>query len=372
MARDTSTPVRPRKRLAKAEGKLEKEPGAGTGKKDFHAEYQRLLPLATRIIDGIANQMPALLAKHGVSLGVPIEKRVKDWSSLSQKIEGREPKKISDIQDIAGMRFILLFLRDLPALDVLINDNFDVVSSENTIDRLGSTQFGYQSTHYIVKLKDTWLGVPSYSDLGEIYVEIQVRTLSQHIWAASSHKLQYKKEESVPLPLRRTINRISALLETVDLELSRVLEERDAYIDSAGVTINDDDPLNVDLLQSLLDELLPPENKSDDEDYSELLEDLLTFDVNTVIKLRDLIISNKEHVEKAEARELSQRVEGGHVLGTSRARIDRNVFFNHMGLTREALVGQFGQSEVAKIINPHDLTYDFEDEVEDAHEDRAE
>lgn len=53
--------------------------------------------------------------------------------------------------------------------------------------------------------------------------EVQVRTVTQHVWAAASHVLQYKQEASVPLPVRRSIYRVSALLETVDLEFERVL-----------------------------------------------------------------------------------------------------------------------------------------------------
>jgi ppGpp synthetase/RelA/SpoT-type nucleotidyltranferase len=32
--------------------------------------------------------------------------------------------------------------------------------------------------------------------LGGLRAEVQVRTTAQHIWAAASHKLQYKHEES--------------------------------------------------------------------------------------------------------------------------------------------------------------------------------
>jgi ppGpp synthetase/RelA/SpoT-type nucleotidyltranferase len=60
--------------------------------------------------------------------------------------------------------------------------------------------------------------------------ELQLRTLAQHIWAVASHKLQYKREASVPVPIRRSINRVSALLEMVDLEFDRVLLEREQYV----------------------------------------------------------------------------------------------------------------------------------------------
>jgi putative GTP pyrophosphokinase len=62
--------------------------------------------------------------------------------------------------------------------------------------RLAEDQFGYASIHFAVELPASWLRVPSRAGLGGLRAEIQVRTTAQHIWAAASHKLQYKHEES--------------------------------------------------------------------------------------------------------------------------------------------------------------------------------
>lgn len=100
------------------------------------------------------------------------------------------------------------------------------------------------------------LSVPSLNTLGGLAAEIQVRTMAQHIWAASSHVLQHKNESNVPLPVSRSIHRVSALLETVDFELERVLIDRERY--SAEINLSSEEPLNVDSLRKLLDSLLPP------------------------------------------------------------------------------------------------------------------
>ena len=92
------------------------------------------------------------------------------------------------------------FLTDLDKIDELIRSTFEVMSPEDTADRLGEAQFGYQSLHYTIKVPLIWLEIPTMADFGDIQAEVQVRTLAQHIWAAASHKLQYKNEASVPPP----------------------------------------------------------------------------------------------------------------------------------------------------------------------------
>lgn len=194
-----------------------------------------------------------------------------------------------------------------------------------------------------MKLPEGWLSV---AGLGDLKAEIQVRTLAQHIWAAASHKLQYKHEANVPPPLRRSIHRVSALLETVDLEFERLLGERATYVESDIATLGSDEPLNVDVAQSLLSELLPSLNRVDDEPYAELLEDLVHFGVNTTGALRALINKHSQEILRTDANHVDAREAQDEYQGTSFDRIAAGVFFTHVGLTREALCEEFGNEVV--------------------------
>ena len=99
--------------------------------------------------------------------------------------------------------------------------------------------------------------------------------------AVASHYLQYKREKSVPLEVRRSINRVSALLETVDLEFERVLNERDVYV--TGITsVSPEERLNVNVLKAMLDENLPLANRTNDEAYDELVAELESVGVVNV------------------------------------------------------------------------------------------
>jgi GTP pyrophosphokinase len=252
-------------------------------------QYDAIRETAAKFCEKLREVVQALLSDNGVSLGVPLESRVKSWESIIEKTArlSLKPKDISQLNDLVGLRVILLFRRDVTKVCSLLSDCFSVVSREDASVRLAEAEFGYQSLHYIIKLPEGWLSVPVYREFRDLKAEIQVRTLAQHIWAAGSHILQYKHEAGVPIPVRRSIYRVSALLETVDLEFERVLAERESYISRLRELPATD--LNVDLLARILDQRLPQEDKMESEPYSELLDDLRHFHLNNSRDLSELI-----------------------------------------------------------------------------------
>lgn len=312
----------------------------------LQAQYSHKLKRANRLREMMTTQLTELLERGQISLGVPMESRVKTWISIAEKIQRKQLliPSIQALDDLVGIRLILLFRSDLAAAEKLITDTFDVLSSEDTAKRLGEAQFGYQSQHHVVRLPKPWLEIPSMADLGELKVEIQVRTLAQHIWAAASHKLQYKHEESVPPPLRRTINRASALLEIVDLEFDRVLNEREKYRTVGIPEEGEAEPLNVDNLASVLNETFPPANRHDgNEDYEVLLSDLKKLSVKTVADLRALLKKHYEAAMEDERNALAQRLRKKRNSGTTNQRTEAGVVLTYLGLTRSALYSEFGK-----------------------------
>lgn len=166
-----------------------------------------------------------------------------------------------------------------------------------------------------------------------------MRTLAQHMWAAASHMLQYKIESNVPEPIRRTINRVSALLETVDLEFERVLEEREEYIKQLE-TNDDEQALNVDSIEHILDEELPQYNKDSREDYSDLIDELNYFGITTADALRALI---KKHLTTALEEDVKNIPKDDFSDFEEKERAELGVYFTHAGLTRIAIDEEFGE-----------------------------
>lgn len=313
----------------------------------FEREYQGIAAILPNFCQELTAQLNTLLTEADVVLGFPIQYRVKRWESIAEKLEqgGLDIASVQEMQDLAGLRLILLYKRDVETVCELIVKHFTLIRQYDTQDRLKADQFGYASRHLIVELPEGWLAVPTLKGMGGLQAEIQVRTVAQHIWAEISHKLQYKHEASVPPTLRRAIYRASALLETVDLEFERVLTERASY--RADIDVTEDEVLNVDVLEKILDDLFPEKNKDPNENYAELLDDLTHYQVATVTELRNLI--NKHYTsimenETARAQEAIQEYRDGN-LGEDPERTERGVYFTHVGLARTALKVEHGEKD---------------------------
>lgn len=303
-------------------------------------DYEDHKPEANRFMVTIIEQLGDLIEKNEVTLGTQIESRIKSFQSIEEKIK-RKSKSIqcvTDFDDFIGIRVIVLFKSDIDKTCDLIKAHFSVMDEEDVSGRLESDQFGYQSTHYTVKLPQEWLKVPTFVGLKSYKAEVQVRTLSQHIWAVASHKLQYKQENNVPTPVRRSINRVSALLETVDLEFERVLAERETYISQ----INEETEFNVDVLEALCDRLLPEANKEvGNENYSWLFSELETNGITSVNSFTKMV----EAFLPSQVAEDQARVESEihHPEHEDIERLQKGVFYTHVGLVRGCIEQHLGE-----------------------------
>jgi putative GTP pyrophosphokinase len=316
-------------------------------------EYSIHAPRAERMRDAVVNQLGRLLRDRRATLAVQLESRVKSLQSLLEKVDRKALAldSLPELGDFVGIRAILLFVKDIDAVNDVIRKTFDVIHVEDAGGRLKEESFGYQSIHFTVRLPGSWLSVPTLADLGDIRAEIQVRTLAQHMWAAASHVLQYKQEASVPPPVRRAIHRASALLETVDLEFDRVLDARSSYV-AATDAATSSESLNVDLLAAVLAEKLPEKNRSADEPYAELLHELNVLGVTQADKLRAILDKHRESVAAAERAQMEAYTGEDEGDAASKARRDAGVFFAHVGLAREALRLEFGEEEYDRLFMP--------------------
>ena len=302
------------------------------------AEYNSLRPVLAQLEKEIDHQLAQLLHRS-VALAFPVQHRVKDWSSIAAKLQRvrLSMKDLRDLQDLVGFRIVLQFRRDVERVCSLIERTFKLVNRYDTITRLREDQFGYSSVHFVVELPAEWLAVPTMAGLADLRAEIQVRTTAQHIWAEASQTLQYKNERAVPQELKRSIYRVSALLETVDLEFERVLSDRDSYKAEVAQTTLPEEPLNVETLQQVLDSSWPSGNKDQNgEDYADLLTDLNALGVATPGAVRQMISKWRDSVLSKDAARVAEERKNPNSL-TRLERVGDGVFFTHVGLTRSAL-----------------------------------
>ena len=305
-----------------------RSPKSKTSERDLQEEYTSVNLRAARFIDAIKEQLHLIVSKNDLTLAVPIQARIKTWNSIQEKCERKELSLefVLTLTDLIGLRLIFLFSRDLKEAIEHVCNSFYVIDQEDTLGRLGESRFGYQSHHLVVRIPDAWTRVPTFTDCEKFQVEIQMRTIAQHAWATASHQLQYKREKSIPQGVRRSIFRVSALLETVDLEFERVLEQRAKYVAEVDSAAALSERLNVDVLTTILDDKLPLKNRKEGERYryDQLVKELEAARIVETTGLIQLIDEHLEATMKRDREIVEGKYEGAYKI--EKERQERKVF----------------------------------------------
>lgn len=102
----------------------------------------------------------------------PTGRPAKSTTSVVEKLK-RESIRLTQIQDIAGCRLIATDIANQNEVVDALGKLFDDVT---IVDRREKPSHGYRAVHIVVKVQ-------------ERLIEIQVRTILQHLWAENSEKL---------------------------------------------------------------------------------------------------------------------------------------------------------------------------------------
>ena len=124
------------------------------------------------------------------------------------------------------------------------------------------------------------------------------------------------------------------MLETVDLEFGRVLEERALYVSEIKIE-NKNEELNVDVLSALLSEIYPERNadETDEDGYDELLKDIRSYGVAGKIELREFLENTRQKVLKLD-KEYAEGQDPDDVDEEDLGRYALGIYFTHVGLAR--------------------------------------
>jgi putative GTP pyrophosphokinase len=206
------------------------------------AAYSMDRALYCSLSDKLQDLFKNLLNKAGIKYH-SIEGRAKDVESFKEKIT-RSGKSYNDplkqIHDLCGIRVIVYYNDDVEKVKSILKNEFSVNLKESG-DRgseLQPNEFGYLSTHLVLKLTKTRSSLPEWANHRDHWIEVQIRTVLQHGWAAISHLLQYKREEDVPDHLKRRLFRIAGLLELADEEFQSIVVMQQQYIRKITSTIS--------------------------------------------------------------------------------------------------------------------------------------
>lgn len=184
--------------------------------------YTEKRPLYEKFVLHLADLVRGLMDKAGIEVHA-VEHRAKSVESFRDKI--RRPGKhygnpLQDVSDLVGVRVILYYEEDVRKVCNLLKREFIIVKSQSADKAKMRTEdrFGYLSDDYVAKLSKSRQRLSEWAKYKELKVEIQVRTVLQHAWAAYSHKLYYKQESLFSEQYRRRLVRLAGLLELADEE----------------------------------------------------------------------------------------------------------------------------------------------------------
>jgi putative GTP pyrophosphokinase len=241
-------------------------------KKDIYILKKQFFELADqyeKLAKNLVEALKILLSEINVGY-LTIEYRIKSFDSFLKKIERKKfESPFEQIEDICGIRIICYYRSDIEKICEIISKEFRVLESEDKEELLDENEFGYRSHHFIVKVKEEWLSTPNYRDFGNLKAEVQIRTNLMHTWAEIEHKLEYKKDDDIPMKFKRKFSRISAMLEEADeqfeelrAEISKYRQEMLSNVMEENFKSMENDQINMDTLQVFMDYFFQGQEKN--------------------------------------------------------------------------------------------------------------
>lgn len=243
--------------------------------------YVKIRPLYEEFSRTITDILTEALAGRGVKVH-SIQGRAKDLESFGQKVMRRSdvdpevPKygnPMRDITDLAAARVITFFPRTAEEVETCLRAEFEIVEKvDHTAQLQQEERLGYQSVHYLVRLKENRTRLPEYARFLDLVGEVQVRTVLQHAWAEIEHDIQYKSPTVIPVAIRRRFMAVAGALEIVDREFQAIqdadLELKESARESVQRGELDSVEITADALQAYLDKKLGADARMADWSYN--------------------------------------------------------------------------------------------------------
>jgi putative GTP pyrophosphokinase len=198
-------------------------------------EWKRLPMLYKLALEELQNKIKLIKTELNLQDGYsPIEHikvRIKEPKSIINKLERKGIEFTLDnilthIHDIAGMRIVCAFVKDIYRLLDHFSQRDDIRIIEIKDYIASPKPNGYQSLHVIVAVP-----LILFEGTRWMKVEIQMRTLAMDFWASMEHIIYYKYEKQVP---RHVVSELKEAAEAADKLDHQMLRLREEILAQAG------------------------------------------------------------------------------------------------------------------------------------------
>lgn len=216
-----------------------------------------------------------------------IDSRAKHPLSLLDKLRRKEyASPEEEVTDLVGVRVVTAYPDQAEHAAVRLQGalTVDEEASFDRLDELDESEFGYRSIHLVVQLaaRDRGIGTEA---IGDLWFEIQLRSVLQHAWAQVDHEAVYKSGVALPRELKRQFSALAGALEVADQVFLGLRTEQahlvDQYVDRYRRAEDDDVALDALRLTALLKAVAPD---------GEGLEDLQAVALGPSARLSKLLV----------------------------------------------------------------------------------
>lgn len=198
---------------------------------------------STRIEDGDLQLLQDLRSDHAEALeevarrlaeevGLEPTTRLKTVGTIIDKLQRQPRLRLSQMQDVAGARVSLDVT--LPAQDQIVETVRELFDHPRVVDRRKAPTHGYRAVHLVPSVQDR-------------FVEIQVRTALQDLWAQLFERsadlvgrpIRYgERPRNEDIPAGIDLDGLMQLLDTLSAQIAAIEEAR-SLLESPGLDLFD-------------------------------------------------------------------------------------------------------------------------------------
>ncbi len=287
-------------------------------------QYLQVQRFFNDLADSVRRVVEEALQRHGLNVH-SVQARAKEPRSFGRKAarpdeadpaRPKYPEPLRDITDLAAVRIITYFPGTLPEIEIILKAEFEIMErADKGQTLLEEERFGYQSIHYLVRMKGNRTQLPEYERFRDSIVEIQLRTILQHAWAEIEHDIQYKGASVIPVAIRRRFMALAGMLEVADREFQAIQNADTELRESARASVSrgrfENIEITPDALKAYLDRRLGSDGRISSWSYTWTTKLLQRLGFTTLAQV-------DEAIKQYDDDRLSRIAEGGRQGQTTR------------------------------------------------------